>query len=108
MNSGAAHPDRPDIVAATRGGDDALGMEDEGIPPRHPWNKRCSGEDLHRDPRNGGVGPRSHSPTHGKAVSPGATRGRVDECAGRSGPGRALPSPVGDLGDAGGGPRTEG
>ena len=32
MNSGAAHPDRPDIVAATRGGDDSLGMEDEMDP----------------------------------------------------------------------------
>jgi hypothetical protein len=32
MNSGEAQPDRPDIVAATRGGDDALGMEDEADP----------------------------------------------------------------------------
>ena len=32
MTSGAAHPDRPDIVAATRGGDDSLGMEDEVDP----------------------------------------------------------------------------
>lgn len=32
MNSGAAHPDRPDIVAATRGGDDSLGMEGEMEP----------------------------------------------------------------------------
>ncbi len=32
MNSGAVHPDRPDIVAATRGGDDSLGMEDEVDP----------------------------------------------------------------------------
>jgi hypothetical protein len=32
MNSGAAHPDRPDIVAATRGGDDSLGMEGEDDP----------------------------------------------------------------------------
>jgi hypothetical protein len=32
MTSGAARPDRPDIVAATRGGDDSLGMEDEMDP----------------------------------------------------------------------------
>jgi hypothetical protein len=32
MKSGAAHSDRPDIVAATRGGDDSLGMEDEVEP----------------------------------------------------------------------------
>ncbi len=32
MTSGAAQPDRPDIVAATRGGDDSLGMEDEVDP----------------------------------------------------------------------------
>jgi hypothetical protein len=32
MPSGAVHPDRPDIVAATRGGDDSLGMEDEVDP----------------------------------------------------------------------------
>jgi hypothetical protein len=32
MNSGAVHSDRPDIVAATRGGDDSLGMEDEADP----------------------------------------------------------------------------
>ncbi len=32
MKSGEAHPDRPDIVAATRGGDDSLGMEDETDP----------------------------------------------------------------------------
>ena len=29
MTSGAGQPDRPDIAAATRGGDDSLGMEDE-------------------------------------------------------------------------------
>jgi hypothetical protein len=34
MNSGATHPDRPDIIAATRGGDDSLGMEDE-MDPAH-------------------------------------------------------------------------
>ena len=34
MNSGAADPDRPDIVAATRGGDDSLGMEDEMAPAK--------------------------------------------------------------------------
>ena len=32
MTSGAVHRDRPDIVAATRGGDDSLGMEDEMDP----------------------------------------------------------------------------
>lgn len=32
MNSEQAHPDRPDIVAATRGGNDSLGMEDEIDP----------------------------------------------------------------------------
>jgi hypothetical protein len=32
MTSGAAQPDRPDIAAATRGGDDSLGMEDEVVP----------------------------------------------------------------------------
>ena len=32
MNSGAEASDRPDIVAATRGGDDSLGMEDEMDP----------------------------------------------------------------------------
>jgi hypothetical protein len=32
MNLGAAHPDRPDIVAATRGGNDSVGMEDEMDP----------------------------------------------------------------------------
>lgn len=32
MNSGAVHSDRPDIVAATRGGDVSLGMEDELDP----------------------------------------------------------------------------
>ena len=32
MTSGAAQPDRPDIAAATRGGDDSLGMEDEVDP----------------------------------------------------------------------------
>jgi hypothetical protein len=32
MTSRAAHQDRPDIVAATRGGDDSLGMEDEVDP----------------------------------------------------------------------------
>src|SRR5580658_450139 len=32
MKSGDAQPDRPDIVAATRGGDDSLGMEDEADP----------------------------------------------------------------------------
>src|SRR5271165_5066868 len=34
MNSGAADPDRPDIVAATRGGDGSLGMEDEMAPAK--------------------------------------------------------------------------
>lgn len=28
----STHPDRPDIVAATRGGNDSLGMEDEADP----------------------------------------------------------------------------
>lgn len=32
MTSEAAHSDRPDIVAATRGGDDSMGMEDEVDP----------------------------------------------------------------------------
>jgi hypothetical protein len=32
MNSEPAHRDRPDIVAATRGGDTSLGMEDEMDP----------------------------------------------------------------------------
>jgi hypothetical protein len=32
MNSGAVHSDRPDIVAATRGGDVTLGMEGELDP----------------------------------------------------------------------------
>jgi hypothetical protein len=32
MNSGAAYSDRPDIVAATRGGNDSVGMEDEMDP----------------------------------------------------------------------------
>ncbi len=32
MDLEATHPDRPDIVAATRGGDDSLGMEDETDP----------------------------------------------------------------------------
>jgi hypothetical protein len=32
MTSEVAQPDRPDIVAATRGGDDSLGMEDEVDP----------------------------------------------------------------------------
>src|ERR1700722_20400734 len=32
MDSGAVPSDRPDIVAATRGGDDSLGMEDEMAP----------------------------------------------------------------------------
>lgn len=32
MTSGAAQADRPDIVAATRGGDDSLGMDDEIEP----------------------------------------------------------------------------
>ena len=32
MNSGVVHSDRPDIVAATRGGDVSLGMEDELDP----------------------------------------------------------------------------
>jgi hypothetical protein len=34
MNSGAADSDRPDIVAATRGGDESLGMEDEMAPAK--------------------------------------------------------------------------
>ncbi len=32
MTPEEAHPDRPDIVAATRGGDDSLGMENEVDP----------------------------------------------------------------------------
>jgi hypothetical protein len=32
MNSGDARPERPDIVAATRGGDNSLGMDDEADP----------------------------------------------------------------------------
>src|ERR1700693_4544221 len=36
MNLGAIHPERPDIVAATRGGDDSLGMEDEADPASAP------------------------------------------------------------------------
>ena len=32
MDSGAAPSDRPDIVAATRGGDNSLGMDDEMDP----------------------------------------------------------------------------
>jgi hypothetical protein len=32
MDSGAVPSDRPDIVAATRGGDNSLGMEDETDP----------------------------------------------------------------------------
>ena len=32
MTSGDARPERPDIVAATRGGDNSLGMEDEADP----------------------------------------------------------------------------
>lgn len=32
MTLGAVPPERPDIVAATRGGDDSLGMEDEMDP----------------------------------------------------------------------------
>lgn len=32
MNSGAEASDRPDIVAATRGGDNSLGMKDEIEP----------------------------------------------------------------------------
>jgi hypothetical protein len=32
MTSGEARPDRPDIVAATRGGDNSLGMDDEADP----------------------------------------------------------------------------
>src|SRR5665213_1383825 len=32
MNSRAPRPDRPDIVAATRGGDNSLGMEQEPDP----------------------------------------------------------------------------
>jgi hypothetical protein len=32
MKTGAAHPDRPDIVAATRGGNNSVGMEDEMDP----------------------------------------------------------------------------
>ena len=32
MDSGAVPSERPDIVAATRGGDDSLGMEDETDP----------------------------------------------------------------------------
>ena len=32
MTSGAAQPDRPDIAAATRGGDDSVGMEHEVEP----------------------------------------------------------------------------
>jgi hypothetical protein len=32
MNLGDAGQDRPDIVAATRGGDDSVGMDDEADP----------------------------------------------------------------------------
>jgi hypothetical protein len=32
MNHGDARQDRPDIVAATRGGDNSLGMDDEADP----------------------------------------------------------------------------
>src|ERR1700678_835768 len=32
MNSGESQQDRPDIVAATRGGDNSLGMDREGDP----------------------------------------------------------------------------
>jgi hypothetical protein len=32
MNPGDAGQDRPDIVAATRGGDDSVGMDDEADP----------------------------------------------------------------------------
>jgi hypothetical protein len=32
MNSGDARQDRPDIVAATRGGDNSLGLDDEADP----------------------------------------------------------------------------
>jgi hypothetical protein len=32
MTSGDARPERPDIVAATRGGDNSLGMDDEADP----------------------------------------------------------------------------
>ncbi len=32
MDSGTAHPDRPDIVAARRGGDNSVGMDDEMDP----------------------------------------------------------------------------
>jgi hypothetical protein len=32
MDSTPARPDRPDIVAATRGGDHSVGMDDEGDP----------------------------------------------------------------------------
>src|ERR1700678_2999542 len=34
MHLGAVDPDRPDIVAATRGGDESLGMEDEMAPAK--------------------------------------------------------------------------
>jgi len=34
MNSPRANPNRPDIVAATRGGDDSVGMDDEADPAR--------------------------------------------------------------------------
>jgi hypothetical protein len=34
MHLGALDPDRPDIVAATRGGDESLGMEDEMAPAK--------------------------------------------------------------------------
>jgi hypothetical protein len=32
MTSGDARPERPEIVAATRGGDNSLGMDDEADP----------------------------------------------------------------------------
>jgi hypothetical protein len=44
MNHDHAREDRPDIVAAIRGGDNSLGMDDEADPAAAHWNKRCSGE----------------------------------------------------------------
>jgi hypothetical protein len=49
MNTGNDYPERPDIVAATRGGENSLGMTDEPDPPTASLQQALFWRDIYAD-----------------------------------------------------------